>query len=108
MTAIIASVLVGRHHGLRHKPHVVSTISYIFIVVWAVYVIIDPNHPTGGLIRVSQEAMQRLAKSIRSSQGPLVESRQVNDRDQNAQNVCGRDADLRILLIVCKAERRSR
>ena len=49
---------------LAAVPSLAGTIAFIVIVSLTVCVTVDLNHPTRGLIRTSQEPMQRLLDSM--------------------------------------------
>jgi VIT1/CCC1 family predicted Fe2+/Mn2+ transporter len=64
VAAVGSTVLVGRHHGARHRVRIAGTLCYVLLVVMAVGVILDLNRPATGMIRVSVELYERLAASI--------------------------------------------
>ena len=49
---------------MANNPEIVGTLCFIFLVTVAVYVTLDLNQPEGGLIRVSQEPVERLLSSM--------------------------------------------
>lgn len=63
-TAILATMLVGREQGASEITEAAGTLCFIVIVAFAVYVTLDLNQPTRGLIKVSQEPIQRLLSSM--------------------------------------------
>jgi hypothetical protein len=65
VAAIVSTILVGRHHGARHKPHVAGTICYVLLVSLSVCVILDLNQPARGFVTLSYEPLDRLAASIK-------------------------------------------
>src|SRR5579875_747361 len=63
-SGIVTALLVGREQGAANQAQVVGTLSFIVLVSLTVYVIIDLNQPGRGLIRASQESLERLLVSI--------------------------------------------
>jgi len=57
-------LLVGREQGNDDDYDVAGTLCFIFLVSIAVYVTLDLNRPERGLIRVSQEPIERLLSSM--------------------------------------------
>jgi hypothetical protein len=64
VSAIITVLLVGREQGNDDDYDVAGTLCFIFLVSIAVYVTLDLNRPERGLIRVSQEPIERLLSSM--------------------------------------------
>jgi hypothetical protein len=64
ISAVISSMLVGREQGVSERADVAGTVSFVVLVSFAVYVILDLNQPERGLITVSQEPIQRLLSSM--------------------------------------------
>lgn len=64
VSSIIAAVLVCREQGLAPPKESAGTLSFIILVVLAMYTIIDLNQPDKGLITISQEPMVRLYASM--------------------------------------------
>ncbi|MFZ1121552.1 MAG: hypothetical protein WAN81_15100 [Candidatus Binataceae bacterium] len=62
--SIVTVLLIGREQGMANNPEIVGTLCFIFLVTVAVYVTLDLNQPEGGLIRVSQEPVERLLSSM--------------------------------------------
>ncbi len=62
--AIITALLAGREQGNDDNFDVVGTLCFILLVSIAVYVTLDLNRPERGLIRVSQEPIERLLSSM--------------------------------------------
>ena len=60
ISAIIAALLIGREQGVEGTSDIAGTICFILLVSIAVYVTQDLNRPESGLIRVSQEPIERL------------------------------------------------
>jgi hypothetical protein len=64
VSAIITTILIGRQQGFAESPEVAGTLCFILLVSMAVYVTMDLNRPERGLIRVSQEPIERLLSSM--------------------------------------------
>jgi hypothetical protein len=64
LTAVIAMVLMGRHQGSSGDLSRGSTLGFVALVCMTVWVILDLNQPQKGMIRVSQEPMQRVLSSM--------------------------------------------
>ena len=62
--AISSIMLIGREEGRSDTPDAAGTILYILLVAIAIYVTLDLNRPERGLIRVSQEPIERLLNSM--------------------------------------------
>lgn len=62
--AISSVMLMGREQGKDDSYDTAATIFYILLVAVAIYVILDLNQPERGLIRVSQEPIERLLNSM--------------------------------------------
>jgi hypothetical protein len=62
--AVASTMLVGRQQGASGKPQIAATLSFILLVGFVVYVILDLNQPGKGLITVSQEPFERLLSSM--------------------------------------------
>lgn len=65
VTAVVASMLVGREQGASENADLAGTICFIMLATFVVYVILDLNQPERGLFTVSQEPMQRLLSSMK-------------------------------------------
>ena len=66
VTAVVASMLVGREQGASENADLAGTICFIMLATFVVYVILDLNQPERGLFTVSQEPMQRLLSSMKN------------------------------------------
>jgi hypothetical protein len=64
LSAVISAMLVGREQGATHQSDIDGTVCFIILVSFAIYVILDLNHPDRGLITVSQEPIQRLLSTM--------------------------------------------
>jgi hypothetical protein len=62
--AISSVMLMGREQGKDDSYDTAATIFYILLVAVAIYVTLDLNQPERGLIRVSQEPIERLLNSM--------------------------------------------
>ncbi len=62
--AIVTALLIGREQGVANSSDIAGTLSFILLVSIAVYVTLDLNRPERGLIRVSQEPIERLLASM--------------------------------------------
>jgi hypothetical protein len=62
--AIVTALLVGREQGAAGSFEIAGTLCFILLVSLAVYVTLDLNRPESGLIRVSQEPIERLLNSM--------------------------------------------
>jgi hypothetical protein len=62
--AIVAALLIGREQGIEGSTDVAGMVCFILLVSIAVYVTLDLNRPESGLIRVSQEPIERLLSPI--------------------------------------------
>jgi len=58
--AIAAALLIGREQGVEGNTDLAGTVCFILLVSIALYVTQDLNRPESGLVRVSQEPIERL------------------------------------------------
>ena len=65
VAACLTSALVGREQASSKNPSLAGTAAFIIIVSLTVCVTVDLNHPTRGVIRTSQEPMERLLGSMK-------------------------------------------
>ncbi len=65
VAACLTSALVGREQASSKTPSLAGTAAFIIIVSLTVCVTVDLNHPTRGVIRTSQEPMERLLGSMK-------------------------------------------
>ena len=70
ISALVATLLVGREQGFENSTEVAATLSFILLVSLAVYVTLDLNQPQRGLVTVSQAPIERVLSSISSSSVP--------------------------------------
>ena len=64
LSAAFSAAAVGRQQGISPRASFLGTESFIIIVTLTFYIILDLNQPTKGLIRISQEPMQKLLDSM--------------------------------------------
>jgi hypothetical protein len=64
VSAIVSMTLVGREQGITGRVELGGTMGFILVVVLAVSVILDLNHPTRGLLSVSQEPIRELIATM--------------------------------------------
>jgi hypothetical protein len=64
VTSVVPAFLMGLQQGISQNPHLSGTISFVLLVTMVIYVTLDLNQPGRGLIRVSQEPMERLVQSM--------------------------------------------
>jgi hypothetical protein len=62
--ALVSVLLIGHDQGRADARDIAGTLCFILLVCIAVWVTLDLNRPERGLIRVSQEPMIRLLKTI--------------------------------------------
>jgi hypothetical protein len=62
--ATATTLLIGREQGVAESSEVAGTLCFILLVSLAVYVTLDLNRPERGLIRVSQEPIERLLSTM--------------------------------------------
>ena len=64
LSAVVATMLVGREQGASDKSEIAGTLCFIVLVTFAIYVTLDLNQPTRGLITVRQESMRQLLAAM--------------------------------------------
>jgi hypothetical protein len=64
--AIVTTLLIGREQGVEGSTDIAGTICFIVVVSIAVYVTQDLNRPESGLIRISQEPIERVLSPMSS------------------------------------------
>ncbi len=62
--AVVPAFLMGQQQGVSQRPHLSGTLSFFLLVTLVTYVTLDLNQPGSGLIRVSQESLERLVASM--------------------------------------------
>jgi hypothetical protein len=64
VTAVVTMVLIGTQQGASGEWHLGAMAGFVILVSMVVGVTLDLNQPQRGLIRVSQEPMQRLLSGM--------------------------------------------
>ena len=64
VASIVACLLIGREQGLSGAEEMAGTLCFILLVCLAVWVTLDLNQPTRGMITLSQEPLERLVSSM--------------------------------------------
>ena len=90
--AIVTALLIGREQGVEGSTDIAGTVCFILLVSIAVYVTLDLNRPESGLIRVSQEPIERLLS-------PMPFNKDRNSRDSFASSQTGGDCPSRAFAI---------
>ena len=62
--AIISTMLIRREQGATGEREIAGTICFILLVTLVMHVILDLNQPESGLIRISQQPIERLLSSM--------------------------------------------
>lgn len=69
-SSLIATMLVGREQGFEEKTEIAATLGFVLLVALAVYVTLDLNQPTRGLVTVSQAPIERVLSTMNPSPAP--------------------------------------
>jgi hypothetical protein len=64
VATIVTAILMGRSHGFEGNSDLAGMLCFVLMVSFTIYVTLDLNQGTRGLIRVSQEPMERLVSSM--------------------------------------------
>lgn len=64
VSAMVTAFLIGREQGAAGIFDVAGTVCFVLLVSLAIYVTLDLNLPERGLVRVSQEPIERLLSSM--------------------------------------------
>jgi hypothetical protein len=64
VSTIVSAILIGRNQGFSASFDPTGALCFTLIVCCAIYVTLDLNRPELGLIRVSQEPIERLISSM--------------------------------------------
>lgn len=64
LSTLVSLAFVGRGQAVSGKAHPLATVGLIIMLALVVYVTLDLNQPQHGLIRVGQEPMERLLKTM--------------------------------------------
>jgi hypothetical protein len=70
VSALVATMLVGREQGFENNIEIPATLSFILLVSLAVYVTLDLNQPQRGLVTVSQAPIERVLSSMNPAPPP--------------------------------------
>lgn len=64
LAAILAMVLTGSRQGATGERQIGATLAFVFLVCMVMQVTMDLNQPQRGLIRVTQEPLERLLRGM--------------------------------------------
>jgi hypothetical protein len=64
VTSIVTALLLGREEEIVGTPEMAGTLCIILVVCLTIYVTLDLNQPQQGLIRVTQEPLERLLATM--------------------------------------------
>ena len=64
LSCVVPAFLIGEKQGASKKVHLSGTMSFIVLVTLVIFVTLDLNQPRGGLIRVSQDSLERVIQSM--------------------------------------------
>jgi hypothetical protein len=64
IATIVTAILIGRSQGFTGNSDLTGMLCFVLMVSFTIYVTLDLNQGTRGLIRVSQEPMARLMSSM--------------------------------------------
>jgi len=64
LSSIVPSYLIGHKQGESQKVHLSGSFSFIILVTLVIFVTFDLNQPRKGLIKVNQESMERVVRSM--------------------------------------------
>ena len=64
LSSIVPSFLSGEKQGASRKVHFSGSFTFILLVTLVIFVTLDVNQPRGGLIRVSQDSLERAVQSM--------------------------------------------
>ncbi len=70
ISSVVATTLVGREQGFEDRTEIVATLGFVLLVALAVYVTLDLNQPTRGLVTVSQAPIERVLSTMNPSPAP--------------------------------------
>jgi hypothetical protein len=68
-SALAAAIIIGREQGAGGDWHPATVAGFVLLICLVVWVTLDLSDPSRGVIRVSQDTMERL---LRSMQGPTT------------------------------------
>ena len=64
LSSLAPSFLIGNKQGLSKKAHFSGTMSFIVLVTLVIFVTLDLNQPRRGVVRVSQQSLDRVIESM--------------------------------------------
>lgn len=64
IATLVSIALLGREQGLAGKRHYLSSVGFMIMIAFTLYLILDLNQPQRGLLRVSQEPLERVVKAL--------------------------------------------
>jgi hypothetical protein len=64
VATIVTAILIGRNQGFTGNSDLAGMLCFVLMVSFTIYVTLDLNQGNRGLIRVSQEPVERLVSSI--------------------------------------------
>jgi hypothetical protein len=65
LAAMVSTALIGRQQGATGRKGFVDALSFVLMVTLVIYVTLDLNQPSRGLITVSQEPLERLIATMK-------------------------------------------
>jgi hypothetical protein len=64
LSAVISAMLVGREQGVSDEADIAGTVCFILLISFVIYVTLDLDQPNRGIIRPSQEPIERLLSTM--------------------------------------------
>jgi hypothetical protein len=64
LSSVVPSFLIGEKQGASRNVHFSGSVTFIVLVTLVVFVTLDLNEPRTGLIKVSQESLERVVQSM--------------------------------------------
>lgn len=64
LSSIAPAYLIGEKQGSSHQVHLLGSLSFILLVSLVVFVTLDLNQPHRGLIKVSQDSLEMVIRSM--------------------------------------------
>lgn len=64
LSSVVPSYLIGEKQGTSQKVHLSGSLSFIVLVTLVIYVTLDLNQPRRGLIKISQDSLERVIQSM--------------------------------------------
>jgi hypothetical protein len=62
--SVVPTFLLGQHQGVSRKVKLIKSVSFIFLVTLVIYVTLDLNQPSRGLITVNQQPLEQLLETM--------------------------------------------